>query len=127
MKKTGLIYSDRYLEHATGTHVENAGRLTAIREAILEAPWSDKVEWIEPRVATVDEVALIHERHYISYVRRACENTRGISFLNPDTAVSAESYKVALLAAGAAVLFQAFVNSRAAEPRAAHSIVASTS
>jgi MFS family permease len=33
----------------------------------------------------------------------------------------------ALLAAGAAVLFQAFVNSRAAEPRAAHSIVASTS
>jgi len=33
----------------------------------------------------------------------------------------------ALLAAGAAGLFQAFVNSRAAEPRAAHSIVASTS
>ncbi|MFA6451617.1 MAG: histone deacetylase [bacterium] len=100
MSKIGIIYSDRYLDHETGTHVENSSRLTAIRDALLEAPWTDSLEWIEPRAATVDEVALIHDKHYISYVKRACENTRGISFLNPDTAVSYESYNVAMLAAG---------------------------
>ncbi len=100
MGKIGIIYSDRYLDHETGTHVENSGRVRAIREALLEAPWSDRLEWIEPRAATPDEVAMIHDRHYIAYVRRACESTRGISFLNPDTAVSPMSYEVALLAAG---------------------------
>jgi len=100
MGKIGIIYSDRYLDHETGTHVENSGRVRAIREALLEAPWSGRLDWLEPRAATPDEVAMIHDRHYIAYVRRACESTRGISFLNPDTAVSPMSYEVALLAAG---------------------------
>ncbi len=100
MEKIGIVYSDRYLDHETGTHVENSGRVRAILEAMRDSAWSGGIEWIEPRAATPDEVAMVHDRHYIAYVRRACESTRGISFLNPDTAVSAMSYEVALLAAG---------------------------
>ncbi len=100
MKKIGIVYSERYLHHETSTHVENSGRLTAIKEKIELSPFNSSLEWLSPRAATVDEVAAIHDRHYISFVRRACENTRGISFLNPDTAISPESYEVAMLAAG---------------------------
>lgn len=103
MKKTGIIYSDRYLEHDTGGHVENIERLNSIRNALEEQDWADELEWIDPRPATVDEVALVHSKQYIDYVKNACSRVRGISYLNPDTAVSPESYEVALLAAGGAI------------------------
>lgn len=100
MGKIGIIYSHRYLDHITGTHVENAGRVTAIREALLNEPWADSLEWLEPRAAAPDDIAMIHDRDYIRYIRNACKGAHGTTFLNPDTAVSSESYEVALLAAG---------------------------
>ncbi len=103
MKRIGMIYSDRYLEHDTGSHVENIERLRSIRSHLLEQDWADDIEWVEPREATVDEVALVHSKEYMNYVKNACAGVRGISYLNPDTAVSRESYDVALLAAGGAL------------------------
>ncbi|MEW5945580.1 MAG: histone deacetylase [bacterium] len=98
--KAGIIYSDRYLDHDTGGHVENADRLRAIRAALMDAPWSGELVWLEPREADIGQVARIHDTEYIEYVRRACAETRGRRYLNPDTVVSPESYGVALLAAG---------------------------
>jgi len=104
MKKTGIIYTPRYMEHDTGGHVENARRVKYIREGILKKPWAEKIEWVEPRAATVDEIAMNHSREYVGYVKSACGRVRDIGYLNPDTAISPESYEVALLAAGGVLL-----------------------
>ncbi|HOX28164.1 MAG TPA: histone deacetylase, partial [bacterium] len=100
MKRISIVYSDCYLDHETGSHVENPGRIKAIQRALTTAPWSDQLDWIQPRRASVDEIAMIHDRDYIEYIRRSCETARGITYLNPDTAISPDSYEVALQAAG---------------------------
>jgi len=100
MSKIGIVYSDRYLEHETGAHVENPGRVTAIRDELLAASWTDRLQWLAPRAASPQDIAMIHDRSYVEYIKKECEYTRGISYLNPDTAICPESYEVALLAAG---------------------------
>jgi acetoin utilization deacetylase AcuC-like enzyme len=54
----------------------------------------------EPRPATEDELARVHDRDYLSMVRETAG--RAVA-LDPDTYTSPESYEVARLAAGAAV------------------------
>ncbi|MEW6201891.1 MAG: histone deacetylase [bacterium] len=99
-KKSGIIYSDRYLDHDTGTHVECADRLIAIRRALEGASWNKELRWLEPRKAEISQIAAIHDIDYIEQIQRICERTTGLRYLNPDTAVSPQSYDVALLAAG---------------------------
>jgi len=103
MNRTGIIYTARYMDHDTGGHVENTRRVGAIQSSLLEQSWSDGLEWIEPRAATVDEIAYVHSPRYIDYVKNACAKCGGIAYLNPDTAISPESYEVALLAAGGVI------------------------
>ena len=98
--KIAVIFSQRYLEHETGQHVECPERADAIKRALIASDFADQLEWIEPEPAGVDAVAMIHDRGYIDFVRKSCERTSGLTYLNPDTAVSSESYDVALLAVG---------------------------
>lgn len=100
MSKTAIIYSDTYLKHDTGGHVEHVNRLRSIKQELENAPFAGELDWIAPREATLDEIGLIHEQGYVSSVKNACSRVSGISYLNPDTAISKESYDVALLAAG---------------------------
>jgi acetoin utilization deacetylase AcuC-like enzyme len=80
--------------HPTGSHPESPDRLGALLDAFPD--------FVEPRPATVDEVATCHERDYIELVRSA--SSRGDSvFLDPDTVCTPSSYSLALLAAGAAI------------------------
>lgn len=99
-KKIAIVYNERYMAHETGPHVECPERVEAITSALKSVSWRDKLEWVEPRKATIDQIALIHDTSYIDYVKSACARTAGISYLNPDTAICRESYDVALLAAG---------------------------
>jgi len=95
---TGIIWDERYLEHDTGpTHPERADRLRAIKKMLDSAPVGKLVESIEPRLATTDEVALIHSLDHV----RIIQETAGLtSQLDPDTVASPQSYQAALLAAG---------------------------
>ncbi|MFH1651738.1 MAG: histone deacetylase [Chloroflexota bacterium] len=99
--KVGYVYSPIYLRHDTGTHVENARRLEAVTAYLEESGLREQLTLIEPRPATVAEVATVHDRRYIDYVREAAQ--RGGGWLDPDTVVSPESYEVALYAAGGAI------------------------
>lgn len=103
MGNPAIIYSDKYLEHDTGGHVENVDRLRSIKRGLEDAPFADALEWVAPREATVEEIGLIHEAAYIDDVRRMCAGARGIAYLNPDTAVCSESYNAAILAAGGVI------------------------
>ena len=97
MSSLAIIKDDRYLEHNAGEgHPESPDRLRVIH-GLIDAEFKD-LPLIPPRLATEDELALVHEPHYI----RTVANTEGIasSRLDLDTGLSARSYEIARLAAG---------------------------
>jgi len=101
-----VIYSDDFLLHKTGMlHPERPERLTAIANALLAAPWADRIEWLLPTPVARREKELltainkVHALRYIKEVEHLAH--RGGGYLDGDTPISAESYDVALLAASA--------------------------
>ena len=100
--RTALLISDQFQSHETGRHPENAGRLVAVHQQLAESGLLDGQPVLEPRSATAEDVALVHEPRYIAMVERLANAGRGI--LDTDTVVSRNSYRVALLAAGSGII-----------------------
>jgi acetoin utilization deacetylase AcuC-like enzyme len=96
--RVGLVYDPVYLEHDTGTHVENAQRLITTISYIEENHLKDKLVLLSPRAATIDELATVHAQEYISRIQAQSE--RGGGWLDPDTVTSPGSYNAAVYAAG---------------------------
>lgn len=94
----GLVYDPIYLEHDTGTHVENAQRLVVTTGLLKESGLLDRLVALPPRAATFEELSLVHSQHHIDRVEST--STRGGAWLDGDTYASPNSYKVALYAAG---------------------------
>jgi acetoin utilization deacetylase AcuC-like enzyme len=94
----GYVYDPIYLKHDTGQHVEVAARLEAIMAHLEKTGLKDQLTLIEPRPATVDEIALVHRREYIKEIEETAH--KGGGWLDPDTVMSAGSYEAALYAAG---------------------------
>ena len=95
-----LLYSDPiYLEHDTGQHPECADRLRQIIRR-LEA---DRLDRRCTRAAcpeiSAKRLARVHPPEYASLIEDFCN--RGGGRIESDTVVSAQSYRVALRAAGA--------------------------
>jgi len=101
---TALIYDPAYLKHETGTHhPESPERL----RVILSALQNDEPLWTtlaheSPRTVSDEDIMRCHGYRLIDHVRSLCED--GIPFIDRDTAISAESFEIARLAAGAAVV-----------------------
>ncbi|MEC4806451.1 MAG: histone deacetylase [Jaaginema sp. PMC 1079.18] len=99
-----IIYSGRFLDHDNGrSHPERPERLTAIVNALKQAPWANYLEWRSPTPVQDREVMSwieqLHRRDYIGLVRQIAQDGGGQ--LTPDTPVSPQSYDVALLAVSA--------------------------
>ena len=87
------------LEHEAGPgHPERPARVVAAVDGIREAGLGDAVAWVEPRRATVEELALVHDPRYVDALRRFCE--RGGGSLDADTGAVPRSWDAALVAAG---------------------------
>jgi acetoin utilization deacetylase AcuC-like enzyme len=86
--------------HDTGWgHPEHVGRLRAITRALRNHPeLFDRLEHIEGRHATADELALVHDRGYVRYVEELARSGGGR--LDPDTVASEGSWDAATAAAG---------------------------
>jgi acetoin utilization deacetylase AcuC-like enzyme len=110
---TGIVYTSRYLDHDTGPfHPESPARLLGIaerleRNEIMGKPFGAT---IAPRIASREEIELVHSPGYIGFVKECCE--KGVQRLDSDTPICPESYDVALLAAGGVLLACERVNSR---------------
>jgi len=100
--KAGLVYDPIYLKHDTGEHVENAGRLEAIISHLEETGLKKQLTPLKPRPASVEELALVHNKQHISHLQGVAR--KGGGWLDADTAMSADSYQVALYAAGGAIV-----------------------
>ncbi|MFN3254925.1 MAG: histone deacetylase [Ilumatobacter sp.] len=87
-------------EHATPPgHPERRGRLDASLAGIPAAGLDDAVRFVEPRLATVDEMVRVHNPDYIARLETFC--TTGGGQLDPDTFAAPGSWVTAQRAAGA--------------------------
>jgi acetoin utilization deacetylase AcuC-like enzyme len=97
--RLGFLLDDRYLSHKTGPrHPESPERIAVLRQMIAENGYPDRWERLQPRVAVVDELKLVHNPEYIKQVEEASRHAP--FYLDLDTPVSSESYQIACLAAG---------------------------
>jgi len=99
LNKTGYISDPFYLKHKNEPHPENPGRLNAIQKNIESSKYYNNLTLIQPRKATVEDIAKVHGTGYIRSVEDSCRN--GVRNLDADTVISADSYQAALLSAGA--------------------------
>ena len=100
---TALVYDPAYLKHETGHHPENPERLKVIISALQqdESLWT-RLQHLAPRQVTDDDIMRCHSHRLIDQIRSLCE--RGVPFVDLDTAICAQSFEIARLAAGAATV-----------------------
>lgn len=97
---TALLLDPVYQQHDPGPgHPESVQRHVAITRALTDAGMVAKTQAVQPRAATVEEIALCHDRGYIATAKRDVE--AGLDDLSTgDTSICARSYDVAVQAVG---------------------------
>ncbi len=95
------VYHEDYLLHTYNGHPECKERLEYIVAALEREAPRGGLKMIEPAPAVEEDLALVHDRDYIASIEAACR--KGRPFLDPDTYIVPESYRVALLSAGGAL------------------------
>ncbi len=100
MKRTGLVYDDRFLLHDTGGfHPESPERLKAIRKRLIASGLWEKLILIKAEKANQRWIETVHNIHYIMRFDEACIS--GLpEFEHPDNAICRDSYDTAFLAVG---------------------------
>lgn len=94
----GIVKDNIFLEHITDDyHPENPGRLKSIY-SMLSSIDNKGIEYIPPRMATHEEIALIHEPSYIESI--AATIGKAQRRLDPDTVTSPMTYEASRMAVG---------------------------
>jgi acetoin utilization deacetylase AcuC-like enzyme len=103
MKSFALVHDERFKLHDTGYgHPERAERLEAVDAGLQDSGLLSEAVRIDPEPIDPALLERRHDRDYIERFERACRE--GIPIIDvPDSAISPESYEIALLAAGATV------------------------
>jgi acetoin utilization deacetylase AcuC-like enzyme len=103
VRPTSVISHPEYLKHETGRrHPEEPARLTAILQHLETTGMLGHVIRAEPTEPSLDWLTLAHTPEHIRAIEDAC--ARGVRALDPDTYISPDSYRAALLAVGGALL-----------------------
>ncbi|MFC1667525.1 histone deacetylase [Candidatus Omnitrophota bacterium] len=99
---TALLYHPIYLKHDTGSHhPERASRLQSILRKLQKTGLINKLKFIQPDAASIEDIALVHPRSYVLGINETCK--KGGFNLDPDTVVSINSFEAALFAVGAVI------------------------
>lgn len=100
---TGFHYDPIYLQHQPGAgHPERPARLEAAIAHLRQQHWFDALRSIPGRAAELDWIHTIHAPEYVARAEQACAS--GQPYLDvQDVGISADSYRAALHAAGAAM------------------------
>lgn len=100
MKKTGLLFDERYLLHETGPyHPEVPERLLAIFRGLKEADLISKIIPIKAERADRIWIETVHDKNYIDRFGDACFSGKK-TFDHPDNQMCSETYDTAFLAVG---------------------------
>lgn len=95
---TGYIYDPIFLLHTAAGHVESPERLQAIMSRLEQDGILSNLKQIPFIPAKEENLLLVHTQEMIQRVRSAA--SKGPSWLDMDTYVSPDSYRVALAAVG---------------------------
>lgn len=104
MNRTGIIYHEDYLKHDPGRgHPECPERLKETMKYLREINLlrKFKIELLKPKAANEEDIALVHTEDHIKQIE-ILSNYTGI--LTSDTPVMNETYDLAKLSAGGAIL-----------------------
>lgn len=108
MSNLVFVYDPQFQKHLTPeSHPESPNRLAAIENALHRSELIKQVKRAEPRAATGDELASVHNPHYIESLEKRGEQAKKHNStiqLDADTFMSGESYYTAKLAAGAGLV-----------------------
>jgi len=99
--RTAYVYHPIYLEHNLPHHPENAQRLQRILDKLEEEHLLSRLELLEPRPATEEELQRVHSPALIEQVKRKARSGGG--HLDMDTYLTSQSFEAALMAAGGVV------------------------
>ncbi len=103
MKKTSLVYSERFQDHNTGpNHPERPARISYVYQFLKKSDIFKELELIRPKAATLKQIKSVHTKYYIEHVESACFRSERM-LDSVDTAISPDSFRVALLAAGGVI------------------------
>ncbi len=98
MNSVGFVYDDVFLDHETGTHPENGGRMMATMALLEDSALLGKLVDIPTRAASTGELSLVHDATYVDGVRRIADEGGG--WADPDTLITPRSYGVAATVVG---------------------------
>ncbi len=99
MFRTGIVKDERYMDHVANVyHPESHRRLEVIYQMLQEPDMKGKFTEIRPRMASREELELIHGPRYVQFVASTAD--RDYTMLDPDTYACTKSYETAKLAAG---------------------------
>ena len=96
-----LLYHPLVLEHHTGQHPENPGRVEAVVDLLQERGLWDRLRHLPVSPAPESALEAVHDPHYLNLLRHYA--ARGGAFLTADTPFSRRSVEAATMAAGAAI------------------------
>ena len=98
---TAYVYDPIYLQHDLPSHPENAQRLKRIFDVLESEDILPRLNLLEPRLATAEELERVHSPALIEQIQRVAQSGGG--YLDPDTYASSRSFDAALMAAGGLV------------------------
>lgn len=99
MASVGLVYHPAFLLHETGSWPECKERLTGIMAFLKERQYLQRMRPLDFEPATLEKILTVHDPTYVERVTEFCAQGGGIWDQNI-TVLSAESVRVAYLAAG---------------------------
>lgn len=117
MRKTGLVFDSRYLEHETGVailywvvpansvwepqpHIASPIVTRRIMRLLERTGLAAQLKTINARTATFPEISLVHDKAYIEQVRQISDSNAKTGKVSP---TNLRVYNTALLAAGGAL------------------------
>ncbi len=90
----------QYLEHDSGTyHPESPSRIEAVLDGVKRTGLEDQIRFFTPTEADPESLEYVHSQKYLIGLQRFC--LMGGGAIDGDTSVSDQSWRAALLAAGA--------------------------
>ena len=97
----GFVTNPNHAGHDVEGHPESPQRLEAVLALLNECGLIAKLEHIEPRDATDEELAWVHPPEFTAALRKTCADGGG--WADPDTYLLPGSYAAALTAAGSCI------------------------
>lgn len=96
-----VLYDPLVLDHETGDHPENAGRLIRTIALLRERGLWDRLQHVAPKPAPREILNATHQAEYLDLIHLHAQ--QGGAYLTADTPFGPHSYDAAVMASGAAI------------------------